>query len=108
MNESPHQRRGAKKYRICAAAVPQHGGHNDHAWLLARRGIGGPLAIWLIPLFGWRSLFVFGSAMSLAAVVVLALTLPESIKFLAIKGRRFDVIARVIRSIDRSSDLSPN
>jgi hypothetical protein len=46
--------------------------------------------------------------MSLAAVVVLALTLPESIKFLAIKGRRFDVIARVIRSIDRSSDLSPN
>jgi MFS transporter, AAHS family, 4-hydroxybenzoate transporter len=71
-------------------------------------GIGGPLAIWLIPLFGWRSLFVFGSAMSLAAVVVLALTLPESIKFLAIKGRRFGEIACVVRSIDPSRDLSPD
>ena len=70
--------------------------------------IGGPLAIWLVPAFGWRSLFVFGGAMSLVAVAILVLALPESIEFLAIKGRRFDVIARIVRRIDRSRHLSAN
>lgn len=70
--------------------------------------IGGPLAIWLVPAFGWRSLFVFGGAMSLVAVAILTLALPESIEFLAIKGRRFDVIARIVRAIDPSRHLPPN
>ncbi len=48
--------------------------------------LGGPIAIWLIPKFGWKSVFVFGGAFSLFCAGVLFAILPESIRFLASKG----------------------
>ena len=54
--------------------------------------LGGPIAIWLIPKFGWKSVFVFGGAFSLFCAGILFAILPESIRFLASKGagRRSD------------------
>ena len=48
--------------------------------------LGGPIAIWLIPKFGWKSVFVFGGAFSLFCAGILFAILPESIRFLASKG----------------------
>jgi MFS transporter, AAHS family, 4-hydroxybenzoate transporter len=59
----------------------------------------GPLTIWLAPRYGWRSLFVLGGCAALVAAVLLGLFLPESMKFLASKNKRPDLIARYARQL---------
>jgi MFS transporter, AAHS family, 4-hydroxybenzoate transporter len=61
--------------------------------------LGGPIAIWLIPKFGWKSVFVFGGAFSLFCSGVLFAILPESIRFLASKGLGAERIAQIVRRI---------
>jgi AAHS family 4-hydroxybenzoate transporter-like MFS transporter len=61
--------------------------------------LGGPIANWLIPQFGWKSVFIFGGAAALISALVLFLMLPESIRFLASKGRRPDRIAAMLKRI---------
>jgi MFS transporter, AAHS family, 4-hydroxybenzoate transporter len=61
--------------------------------------LGGPIAIWLIPKFGWKSVFIFGGAFSLLCAGVLFVILPESIRFLASKGLGADRIAVIVRRI---------
>ena len=53
----------------------------------------GPLSIWFAS-FGWQSVFIFGGCAALAVSVLLFFLLPESIKFLANKHKRPDLIAR--------------
>lgn len=62
--------------------------------------LGGPVANWLIPQFGWKSVFMFGGAAALLSSGVLLLMLPESIRFLASKGRRPDRIAAMLLRVD--------
>lgn len=45
----------------------------------------GLLAAWLIPAFGWKSMFLVGGAISLLLLPVVLLFLPESLEFLLIK-----------------------
>jgi AAHS family 4-hydroxybenzoate transporter-like MFS transporter len=61
--------------------------------------LGGPIAIWLIPMFGWKSVFIFGGAFSLLCAGVLFAILPESIRFLASKGLGADRIAPIVHRI---------
>jgi MFS transporter, AAHS family, 4-hydroxybenzoate transporter len=61
--------------------------------------LGGPIAIGLIPKFGWKSVFIFGGAVSLLCAGVLFVILPESIRFLASKGQASDRIANTLRRI---------
>ncbi|GAC1348639.1 MAG: hypothetical protein NVSMB18_37360 [Acetobacteraceae bacterium] len=48
--------------------------------------VGGLIAAAMIPLLGWRSVFVLGGLAPLVLAVVLSRTLPESVRFLALKG----------------------
>ena len=50
--------------------------------------VGGPAANWLIPQYGWQSLFAVGGVLSLVAALALILMLPESARFLVSKGRQ--------------------
>ncbi len=61
--------------------------------------LAGPIAIWLMPQFGWQSLFVFGGGLSLLAALLLLPTLPESIRYLALEGARPEAVARVLRRL---------
>jgi AAHS family 4-hydroxybenzoate transporter-like MFS transporter len=61
--------------------------------------LGGPVANWLIPRFGWKSVFIFGGAGALASAAVLFAMLPESIRFLAAKGRSPERIAAMLRRV---------
>ncbi len=61
--------------------------------------LAGPVAIWLMPAFGWQSLFVFGGSLSLLAALILVPTLPESIRYLALEGARPERIARLLRRL---------
>jgi MFS transporter, AAHS family, 4-hydroxybenzoate transporter len=59
----------------------------------------GPVSVVLIPRFGWTSVFIFGGAASLLAALVLALALPESLRFLASSGRHPDQLARAVHRL---------
>jgi AAHS family 4-hydroxybenzoate transporter-like MFS transporter len=61
--------------------------------------LGGPIAIGLIPKFGWKSVFIFGGAFSLVCAAILFAILPESIRFLVSKGRGSDRIRAIVRRI---------
>lgn len=58
--------------------------------------LGGPTANWLIPQYGWQSLFAVGGVLSLVAAGVLVLALPESARFLATKGWQKERVAELL------------
>ena len=47
---------------------------------------GGPIAAWLIPQYGWRSVFYFGAAVPLVIGILEYLFLPESLQFLVLRA----------------------
>ncbi|MGH8227723.1 MAG: MFS transporter [Steroidobacteraceae bacterium] len=57
----------------------------------------GPASVYLIPRFGWLSVFVAGGIASLIAAIVLVGTLPESLRYLVTSGRRPRELARAVR-----------
>src|SRR5690349_12481836 len=68
--------------------------------------LGGLLAAALIPQFGWRSVFVVGGIAPLSMVPILALRLPESIRFLALAGRAPERVAELLRAIAPQASLA--
>jgi AAHS family 4-hydroxybenzoate transporter-like MFS transporter len=61
--------------------------------------LGGLLAAALIPQFGWRSVFVVGGVAPLLLAPILALSLPESVRFLALTGRANDRVSGLLGRI---------
>jgi AAHS family 4-hydroxybenzoate transporter-like MFS transporter len=61
--------------------------------------LGGFLSAWLIPAYGWRSVFYVGGALPLAFLVPMYVWLPESLQFLVLRGGRPDRIARWLERI---------
>src|SRR5688572_26498624 len=61
--------------------------------------IGGFVAAWLIPAFGWRSVFIFGGVVPLVIALFMIWGLPESLQFLAVRKRRLDQLARWLKQL---------
>jgi MFS transporter, AAHS family, 4-hydroxybenzoate transporter len=53
----------------------------------AGAAFGGPIAAWIIPRYGWRGVFYFGSVTPLVVAVLMIFLLPESRQFLALRGQ---------------------
>src|ERR1700679_923977 len=68
--------------------------------------LGGFLAAGLIPYFGWRSVFIVGGAAPLLLVPVLALKLPESVRFLALTGRANARVAQLLAFINPNAKFA--
>ncbi|MDX3771460.1 MULTISPECIES: MFS transporter [unclassified Streptomyces] len=70
---------------------------------------GGPVSNWLVPEYGWRSVFVVGGVCSLLTVFAMLALLPESVKFLALKARpRGDErIARILARLQPDLAIEP-
>ena len=66
----------------------------------AGAAIGGFIAAWMIPAFGWRSVFIFGGVVPLVIGFVMLWGLPESLQFLAVRRRRLDDLAKWLRKLD--------
>ena len=62
--------------------------------------LGGFVAAWMIPAFGWRSVFIFGGVIPLAIAMAMVWGLPESPQFLAVSGRGRDTLARWLAQLD--------
>src|ERR1700726_3621754 len=69
--------------------------------------LGGFLAAALIPYFGWRAVFIVGGTAPLLLVPVLALRLPESVRFLALTGRNDARVAQLLGSINPKAAFAP-
>lgn len=69
--------------------------------------LGGFLAAALIPQFGWRSVFVVGGAAPLLLAPILALRLPESVRFLALTGRAHARVAQLLGFISPTASFAP-
>jgi AAHS family 4-hydroxybenzoate transporter-like MFS transporter len=69
--------------------------------------LGGLLAAALIPQFGWRSVFVVGGVAPLLLVPILALRLPESVRFLALTGRANERVAELLTFISPKAAFAP-
>ena len=50
--------------------------------------LGGFVSAWLIPNYGWRSVFYLGGVVPLLLVVAMTMSLPESLQFLVLKGHK--------------------
>ena len=70
--------------------------------------LGGFVAAWLIPAFGWRSVFIFGGAVPLVIAVIMAVSLPESLQFLAVRKAKLDQLTRWLKQLDPSIRIDAN
>jgi MFS transporter, AAHS family, 4-hydroxybenzoate transporter len=70
--------------------------------------LGGLLAAYLIPQFGWRSVFIVGGIVPLLMLPVLAWRLPESVRFLATTGQETGRIAGLLKRVSPNTAFAPN
>jgi AAHS family 4-hydroxybenzoate transporter-like MFS transporter len=66
----------------------------------AGAALGGFVAAWLIPAFGWRSVFYVGGTIPLILSLAMFAWLPESLRWLVLHGRRRDYVERWLRRLD--------
>ena len=65
--------------------------------------IGGFVSFWLVPRYGWRSVFYFGGAVPLGIGILMFFLLPESLQFLALHGKDPRQLSKWLRRIDRTA-----
>jgi MFS transporter, AAHS family, 4-hydroxybenzoate transporter len=58
---------------------------------------GGFVSAWLIPWFGWRSVFYFGGIAPLAIALLMYRFLPESLHFLVLRGKNPRQVGDLLR-----------
>ncbi|WP_335989347.1 MFS transporter [Acinetobacter bereziniae] len=61
--------------------------------------IGGFISSWLIPTFGWHSLFLLGGIAPLILMVLVIFVLPESYRFLIVKGQSTEKVRKILNHI---------
>jgi AAHS family 4-hydroxybenzoate transporter-like MFS transporter len=64
--------------------------------------IAGFVAAWMIPAFGWPSVYIFAGSVPLAIALLMLWGLPESLQFLAVNRRRRATLRRWLRELDPS------
>jgi AAHS family 4-hydroxybenzoate transporter-like MFS transporter len=62
--------------------------------------LAGMVSLWMIPAFGWRSVFIFGGMVPLAIALLMIWGLPESLQFLAVSGRNRATLAHWLKKLD--------
>ncbi|MBV8573791.1 MAG: MFS transporter [Acetobacteraceae bacterium] len=65
--------------------------------------LGGFLAAWMIPHWGWRSVLVLGGITPLVLAVLMLPLLPESVRHLVAKKQPVERIRRVLRRISETA-----
>jgi MFS transporter, AAHS family, 4-hydroxybenzoate transporter len=69
---------------------------------------GGFLASWLTPTYGWQSIFLVGGIVSLGIAGILFLGLPESARYLVVKGAPKEQILPLVRKLKPSVSFDSN
>jgi len=61
---------------------------------------GGFLAAWLIPSYGWRSVFYLGAAVPTVIAILMVSLLPESLQFLVLQGKKLHLVTKWLKRIE--------
>ena len=61
--------------------------------------IAGQVSAFLLPTRGWRAVFYFGGILSLAVAIILIIWLPESVRFLTVRGADKRKISRIMAQV---------
>jgi MFS transporter, AAHS family, 4-hydroxybenzoate transporter len=68
--------------------------------------VAGPITNWIAPHHGWQGVYLAGGIGTLFCAAALWFGLPESIRFLVLKGRRPEFVSRTLKRIDPALDVS--
>ena len=69
--------------------------------------LGGGISAVLIPLWGWKSVFIVGGIAPLLLAVLMVFRIPESMQFLVLRGVRLEQVAESLRRIAPSLTVTP-
>jgi MFS transporter, AAHS family, 4-hydroxybenzoate transporter len=69
--------------------------------------VPGPVAAWLVPIYGWQVLFLIGGVLPIIIGAAAWLWLPESLKFLVVKAERRERAIGVLRQMDPTLAIGP-
>ena len=72
----------------------------------AGAALGGFVAAWLLPRYGWRSVFYFGAVVPLVIGILMIGLLPESLQFLALQRKKLVQLGRWLQRIQPSLNVS--
>ncbi len=65
--------------------------------------LGGFLAAWMIPQFGWRSVLVLGGVAPVVLIVLMLLWMPESVRYMVAKGMPTERVRAVLSRISATA-----
>jgi len=67
--------------------------------------LGGLAAAGLIANYGWPSVFILGGVLPLVLVPILLVALPESVRYLVLKGGQDGRVAKILSRVDKQASL---
>lgn len=70
--------------------------------------LGGLIAAWLIPAFGWQSIFLVGGIAPLLLLIGLLFMLPESLRYLVLKKSKRSKIMKLVSSLQPDLPIRPD
>ena len=70
--------------------------------------LGGFMAAWLIPNFGWRSVFIFGGVVPLVMGILMIIFLPESLQLMVLRGQDRRKIVKNLKRINPAANIDEN
>jgi AAHS family 4-hydroxybenzoate transporter-like MFS transporter len=88
-----------KRSRVTAMLVVSNG-------FTIGAAVAGFIATYLIPRFGWRSVFYFGGTVPLVIGLLMFVSLPESLQFLTLRRKSADVIGRWLKRVEPSVNVT--
>jgi MFS transporter, AAHS family, 4-hydroxybenzoate transporter len=89
-----------KRSRVTAMLVVSNG-------FTIGAAVAGFVATYLVPRFGWRSVFYFGGTVPLVIGLLMFVSLPESLQFLTLRKRSADKIGRWLKRVAPSVAITP-
>src|SRR5262252_3272092 len=90
-----------KRSRVTAMLVVSNG-------FTIGAAVAGFIATYLIPRFGWRSVFYFGGTVPLLIGLLMFFSLPESLQFLTLRKKGVDVIGRWLKRVEPDIEVRPD
>jgi AAHS family 4-hydroxybenzoate transporter-like MFS transporter len=69
--------------------------------------LAGAVSSFLLPIYGWHSMFYVGGAIPLISLLLLAIWLPESLPFMVLKGAPAERVARLLKKVDPARNFDP-
>jgi AAHS family 4-hydroxybenzoate transporter-like MFS transporter len=66
----------------------------------AGAALSGFVSAWLIPAFGWRSVFYLGAGAPFVIALVMVFKLPESLQFMVLRGKNKENLGRWLKRAD--------